>query len=147
MEVIDTEQLAYNEEIKLQLRVPLFFTVKTNNGLNELKWLVKRMFVWVWLCWLFIWFQDDDNDDLDEEDRAFATVYVKRGFILNAPNLQRLVIHDLSISAGPRYFELLLSPFPKLTHLDLSGAEHREGFGQLVSSKLKDERYTSLLQA
>ncbi len=67
----------------------------------------------------------------------YATVYAKRGFILNAPNLQRLVIHDLSISAGPRYFELLLSPLPKLTHLDLSGAEHREGFGQLVSTTLK----------
>lgn len=99
------------------------------------RWLssLKDYFLLNLIAVIFIWFQDDDNDDLDEEDREFATVYVKRGFILNAPNLQRLVIHDLSISAGPRYFELLLSPFPKLTHLDLSGAEHREGFGQLVS--------------
>ena len=59
-------------------------------------------------------------------------MYNERGYILNAPNLQRLVIHDLSVNLGPNYFELLLRPLTRLTHLDLSGAEHREGFSNLV---------------
>ena len=80
----------------------------------------------------FVKYQGGESDDIDDEDRA-AAVYVDRGFIINAPNLQRLVIHDLSVSLGTSYFDLLLKPLTKLTHLDLSGAEHREGFGHLVS--------------
>ena len=79
----------------------------------------------------FFLLQGDDSDEMDEEDKA-AAVYSERGYIIKAPNLQRLVIHDLSVSLGPNYFDLLLKPLTKLTHLDLSGAEHREGFGHLV---------------
>jgi hypothetical protein len=38
-------------------------------------------------------------------------------------------------SLGTNYLELLLKPLKRLTHLDLSGAEHREGFGHLVKKQ------------
>jgi hypothetical protein len=72
---------------------------------------------------------DSIYDDVDEEDKCNAGKYVARGYILKGPKLQRLAIRDLDICRGIRYFELLLRPLPKLTHLDLSGATHNEGFG------------------
>ena len=42
---------------------------------------------------------------------------------------------------GANYFEFLLTPLPQLTHLDLSGANHRDGHGDfeflLVLQNLK----------
>ena len=46
---------------------------------------------------------------------------VKQGYILNTPNLRRLVVRDLYYPMEPHFFALLLKPLHKLTHLDLSG--------------------------
>ncbi len=75
--------------------------------------------------------EDDDLDSLDEEDRA-RSVYDARGFILRAPHLQRLSVRDLFVTHGANYFDLLLKPLPRLTHLDLSGAVHNEGMNELA---------------
>ncbi len=73
-------------------------------------------------------YDDLSEDSMDEDDKE-AGKFESRGYILKGPNLQRLSIHDLEIRQGVKYFELLLRPLNKLTHLDLSGARHREGFG------------------
>lgn len=73
---------------------------------------------------------EDDVDSLDEEDRA-RTVFHERGYILNAPHLQKLCIRDLFVTRGSNYLSLLLKPLPKLTHLDLSSLHHTEGLGDL----------------
>jgi hypothetical protein len=72
---------------------------------------------------------EDDEDSLDEEDRA-RSVYDARGYIIRAPNLQRLSVRDLFVTRGVNYFDLLLKPLPKLTHLDLTGVVHNEGMGE-----------------
>ena len=74
--------------------------------------------------------EDDDNDDdsLDEEDRTQRSIYDDRGYILKAPNLQRLNLRNLVVARGASYFDLLLKPLKQLTHLDISGARHNEGF-------------------
>lgn len=69
---------------------------------------------------------DDDEDEMDEYDRQAAG----RCYILDAPELLRLCIRDLHVHRGLRYFDLLLGNLKSLTHLDLSGAKHREGFGK-----------------
>ncbi|TRY64313.1 hypothetical protein TCAL_04628 [Tigriopus californicus] len=73
---------------------------------------------------------EDDVDSLDEEDRA-RTVFHERGYILNAPHLQKLCIRDLFVTRGSNYLSLLLKPLPRLTHLDLSSLHHTEGLGDL----------------
>lgn len=75
-------------------------------------------------------FDYDDADSLDEEDRA-RTVYDSRGYIIKAPNLARLSINNLEVQRGTNYFDILLKPLPKLTHLDLSGVAHLEGLGDM----------------
>ena len=75
--------------------------------------------------------EDDDEDSLDEEDRA-RSEYDRRGFIIRAPQLQRLSIKELFVTRGPNYFDLLLRPLPRLTHLDLSGTAHGEGMGDFA---------------
>ena len=75
--------------------------------------------------------EDDDEDSLDEEDRA-RSEYDRRGYIIRAPLLQRLSIKELFVTRGPNYFDLLLRPLPRLTHLDLSGTAHGEGMGDLA---------------
>ncbi len=67
-------------------------------------------------------FSDSDSDH--EHD---GNVYEKQGFILRAPQLRKLCIRDLFVTRGPTYFDLLLKPLQELTHLDLSGAFHKEG--------------------
>ena len=74
---------------------------------------------------------DDDEDSLDEEDRA-RSVYDRRGYIIRAPQLQRLSIKELFVTRGSNYFDLLLRPLPRLTHLDLSGTAHGEGMGDFA---------------
>ena len=75
--------------------------------------------------------EDDDEDSLDEEDRA-RSEYDRRGYIIRAPQLQRLSIKELFVTRGPNYFDLLLRPLPRLTHLDLSGTAHGEGMGDFA---------------
>ena len=75
--------------------------------------------------------EEDDEDSLDEEDRA-RSEYDRRGFIIRAPQLQRLSIKELFVTRGPNYFDLLLRPLPRLTHLDLSGTAHGEGMGDFA---------------
>ena len=65
--------------------------------------------------------------DSDSEHEHDGNVYEKQGFILRAPQLRKLCIRDLFVTRGPTYFDLLLKPLPELTHLDLSGAFHKEG--------------------
>ena len=65
--------------------------------------------------------------DSDSEHEHDGNVYEKQGFILQAPELRKLCIRDLFVTRGPTYFDLLLKPLPDLTHLDLSGAFHKEG--------------------
>ena len=65
--------------------------------------------------------------DSDSEHEHDGNVYEKQGFILRAPELRKLCIRDLFVTRGPTYFDLLLKPLPELTHLDLSGAFHKEG--------------------
>ena len=55
---------------------------------------------------------DDDEDSLDEEDRA-RSEYDRRGYIIRAPQLQRLSIKELFITRGSNYFDLLLRPLPR----------------------------------
>ena len=74
---------------------------------------------------------EDDEDSLDEEDRA-RSEYHRRGYIIRAPLLQRLSIKELFVTRGPNYFDLLLRPLPRLTHLDLSGTAHGEGLGDFA---------------
>ena len=70
----------------------------------------------------------DDEDDMYEEDKIKALKYLEKGYIIQAPKLQRLNLRELDISLGLDYFHFLLKPLPQLTHLDLSAASHREGF-------------------
>ena len=65
--------------------------------------------------------------DSDSEHEHDGNVYEKQGFILQAPELRKLCIRDLFVTRGPTYFDLLLKPLTDLTHLDLSGAFHKEG--------------------
>ena len=53
-----------------------------------------------------------------------------RGYILNTPKLQRLCMRDLEITQGPSYFPLLFKSLINLTHLDMSGCDHRGGMDQ-----------------
>eukprot|EP00095_Tigriopus_kingsejongensis_P005858 snap_masked-scaffold38_size502422-processed-gene-0.10 protein:Tk05858 transcript:snap_masked-scaffold38_size502422-processed-gene-0.10-mRNA-1 annotation:"zer-1-like protein" len=104
---------------------------------------------------------EDDQDSLDEEDRA-RTIYHERGYVLDAPALQKLCIRDLFVTRGSNYLRLLLKPLPKLGHLDLSGFHHTEGLGDLgplkslpmlsslvlhnLSQGLSDEAVTTICQ-
>ena len=63
-----------------------------------------------------------------EEDKEKAVEYYNQGYILRGPKLQRLTLRDLKVGLGSNYFQFLLSPFPQLSHLDVSGAELRGGF-------------------
>lgn len=36
----------------------------------------------------------DDGDEMNEEDKEHA-IYEERGYIIKAPNLQKLTVHDL----------------------------------------------------
>ena len=65
--------------------------------------------------------------DSDSEHEHDGNVYEKQGHILRAPHLKKLCIKDLFVTRGPTYFDLLLKPLQELTHLDLSGAYHKEG--------------------
>lgn len=70
----------------------------------------------------------DEDDHVFEEDKEKAVEYFNQGYILRGPKLQRLTLRDLKVGLGSNYFEFLLTPFPQLSHLDLSGAELRGGF-------------------
>ena len=76
-----------------------------------------------------------------EEDKLKAQKFFDKGYIINGPRLQRLTLRDLEVCLGANYFEFLLRPLPQLTHLDLSGANHRDGHGDfeflLVLENLK----------
>ena len=88
---------------------------------------------------------DEDEDDMYEEEKIKAKKYLEQGHILNAPKLQRLNLRELEISLGLHYFDFLLKPLPQLTHLDLSGASHRQGFGDFkFLLLLKNLRYLVL---
>ena len=83
----------------------------------------------------------DDEDEMYEEDRLKAQKFFDKGYIIKGPRLQRLTLRDLEVCLGANYFEFLLTPLPQLTHLDLSGANHRDGHGDfeflLVLQNLK----------
>jgi len=83
----------------------------------------------------------DDEDEMYEEDKLKAQKFFDKGYIINGPKLQRLTLRDLEVCLGANYFEFLLRPLPQLTHLDLSGANHRDGHGDfeflLVLENLK----------
>ena len=91
----------------------------------------------------FFQFSDDleDEDEMYEEDKLKAQKYFDKGYIINGPRLQRLTLRDMEVCLGSNYFEFLLRPLPQLTHLDLSGATHRDGHGDfeflLVLQNLK----------
>ena len=70
----------------------------------------------------------DEDDHVFEEDKEKAVEYYNQGYILRGPKLQRLTLRDLKVGLGSNYFQFLLSPFPQLSHLDMSGAELRGGF-------------------
>lgn len=63
-----------------------------------------------------------------EEDKIKAQAFFDNGYIIKGPKLQRLTLRDLDVKLGANYFEFMLKPLPQLTHLDLSGANHRDGF-------------------
>jgi len=71
----------------------------------------------------------DDEDEMYEEDRLKAQKFIDKGYIIKGPRLQRLTLRNLELCLGANYFEFLLRPLPQLTHLDLSGANHRDGHG------------------
>ena len=79
----------------------------------------------------FFFFADDldDEDEMYEEDRLKAQKFIDKGYIIKGPRLQRLTLRNLELCLGANYFEFLLRPLPQLTHLDLSGANHRDGLG------------------
>lgn len=83
----------------------------------------------------------EDEDEMYEEDKLKAQKYFDKGYIINGPRLQRLTLRDMEVCLGSNYFEFLLRPLPQLTHLDLSGATHRDGHGDfeflLVLQNLK----------
>lgn len=56
--------------------------------------------------------------------------YQKRGYILNAPKLQRLSMLDVVIKRDLSYFTLLFKNLTNLTHLDMSSCEHRDGMDE-----------------
>ena len=64
-----------------------------------------------------------------EEEKLKAQKYFDQGFIIKAPKLLRLTLRELEVNLGAEYFEFLLKPLHQLTHLDLSHAMHRDGFG------------------
>ena len=84
--------------------------------------------------------------DSDSEVGLDGNIYEKQGYVIKCPKLRKLCIRDLFVNRGPLYFDLLLKPlqgkkvlrsclvlmmilFSELTHLDLSGAFHKEGMG------------------
>ncbi|MCL4119557.1 UNVERIFIED_CONTAM: hypothetical protein GTU68_028694 [Idotea baltica] len=62
-----------------------------------------------------------DYDSKDEN--PFLTVQ-KQGFVLNTPNLRRLIIHDCCVPKDFKFFSTLLTPLKRLSYLDLSGCFH-----------------------
>ena len=69
-----------------------------------------------------------EDEDLTDEEWKKAQKYLEKGYIIQAPKLKILNLRELEINMGDDYFYYLLKPLPQLTHLDLSGATHREGF-------------------
>ena len=67
--------------------------------------------------------------DSDSEVGLDGNIYEKQGYVIKCPKLRKLCIRDLFVNRGPLYFDLLLKPLQELTHLDLSGAFHKEGMG------------------
>ena len=56
--------------------------------------------------------------------------YEQRGYILNTTNLQKLSIYDIEVIDGSSYFDMILKSLSKLTHLDMSGCQHRDGMDE-----------------
>lgn len=82
-----------------------------------------------------------DDDDVTSRPRttpqnvymssSWSNEYLKRGYILKAPNLRRLVLNDLYVPVEQGYFSLLLKTLTRLTHLDLSGCSFLGSFSYI----------------
>jgi len=104
------------------------FTAQTLNNINKYSDNMKSLYIGNSVQILPSYLQPEGTfSDSDSEHEHDGNVYEKQGFILRAPELRKLCIRDLFVTRGPTYFDLLLKPLPDLTHLDLSGAFHKEG--------------------
>jgi len=105
-------------------------TVQTLNNINKYSENLQCLYIGNSVQILPDYLQPEGTfSDSDSEHEHDGNIYEKQGFIIRAPKLRKLCIRDLFVNRGPTFFELLLHSLTELTHLDLSGAYHKEGMG------------------
>ena len=106
------------------------FTVATLNNINKYSENLQSLYIGNSVQILPDYLQPEGTfSDSDSEHEHDGNVYEKQGFIIRAPKLRKLCIRDLFINRGISFFDLLLKPLTEISHLDLSGAYHKEGMG------------------
>ncbi|XP_023341040.1 protein zer-1 homolog [Eurytemora carolleeae] len=134
------KMLLSQELRELEIKQCKYLTVNSLHNLNKYSERLERLELGTEVYILPDYLQPQGTfSDSESEDERDGNIFEKQGYILQAPNLQSLIIRDLFVRKGSSYFDLLLKPLSGLLRLDVPGLNHNFGikcFDWLLNCKL-----------